>query len=165
VPVKVVRASELRARSRPTACQGLAAGRQPIKRRGGGDPRQRAPHRPPPPRPAVLPTPSCPLPLSILQVICAGPAGTPALFSCLIDYDTLEALTRALLTGKSVGTDGIPREFYKYGPRVLRELLRAAFNAFLSGERPTVCEHKWMGAIVARIANQRSALHVTEFRA
>ena len=71
---------------------------------------------------------------------------------------------RALGTGKSVGTDGIPREFYKYGPRVLLELLRAAINAYLRGERPMADPHEWMGAIVTSIAKQRSALKVTEFR-
>jgi hypothetical protein len=73
----------------------------------------------------------------MLQAIRAAPAGIHALLSCPIDYDTLEVLTRALLTGKSVGTDGTPREFYKYGPRVLIELLCAAFNAYLSVKRPS----------------------------
>ena len=68
------------------------------------------------------------------------------------------------MTGKSVGTDGIPREFYKYGPRVLLELLRAAINAYLRGEHPTVYQHEWMGAIVTSIAKQQSALKFTEFR-
>ena len=63
-----------------------------------------------------------------------------------------------------MGTDGIPREFYKYGPRLLLELLRAAFNAYLSGKRPTICGHEWMGAIVALLAKQLATLQVTEFR-
>jgi hypothetical protein len=88
--------------------------------------------------PPILP---CPLPLSILQAVRVAPAGIPAFLSLLIDYETLETCVRALLTGKSVGTDGIPREFYKYGPGPLLELLRTAFNAYLSGNRPTVCGH------------------------
>ncbi len=73
-------------------------------------------------------------------------------------------VTRALPTGKSVGTDGIPREFYKYAPRSFLELLRAAINAYLTGHRPTVCGREWMGAaaIVTFIAKQLSALKVTE---
>ena len=78
---------------------------------------------------ALSPIPPCPLPLSILQAARVASVGIPAFLSCLIDYETLEACVRALLTGKSVGTDGIPRGFYKYGPRLLLELLRAAFNA------------------------------------
>ena len=92
------------------------------------------------------------------------PAGTLAHISLLIDHDTLEGCVRALPTGKSVGTDGIPREFYKYAPRSFLELLRAAINAYLTGQRPTVCGHEWMGAIVTFIAKQLSALKVTEFR-
>uniref|UniRef100_A0A7S0M8E9 Uncharacterized protein n=1 Tax=Cryptomonas curvata TaxID=233186 RepID=A0A7S0M8E9_9CRYP len=91
---------------------------------------------------ALPPIPPCPLPLSILQAVSIAPAGIPAFLSLLIDYETLEACVRALLTGKSVGTDGIPREFYKYGPRLLLELLHAAFNAYLSGKRPTICGHE-----------------------
>ncbi len=94
------------------------------------------------------PIPPCPLPLSILQAVSVAPAGITAflsLLNVLIDYETLETCVRALLTGKSVGTDGIPREFYKYGPRPLLELLRTAFSAYLSGNRPTVCGHEWMG--------------------
>jgi hypothetical protein len=34
----------------------------------------------------------------------------------------------------------------------------------LSGKRPITYEHEWMGSIVTLIANQLSALHVTEFR-
>ena len=113
---------------------------------------------------ALKPLAPCPLPLSILQAARTVPAGTLAQISRFIDHDTLEACVRALPTGKSVGTDGIPREFYKYAPRSLLELLRAAINAYLTGKRPTVCGHEWMGAIVTFIAKQLSALQVTEFR-
>lgn len=110
------------------------------------------------------PLPPCPLPLSVLQAMRSAPVGTPAQISLSVDLETLETCVRALSTGKSVGTDGIPREFYKYGPRALLDLLRAAINAFLRGERPTVYQHEWMGAIVASLAKQQSALKVTEFR-
>ena len=110
------------------------------------------------------PLPPCPLPLSVLQAMRSAPAGAPAQISVPVDQETLVACVRALTTGKSVGTDGIPREFYKYGPHVLLELLRAAINAYLKGEHPTVYQHEWMGAIVTSIAKQQSALKVTEFR-
>jgi hypothetical protein len=44
------------------------------------------------------------------------------------------------------------------------ELLRAAINAYLRGEHPTVYQHEWMGAIVTSIAKQQSALKASEFR-
>ena len=110
------------------------------------------------------PLPPCPLPLSVLQAMRSAPAGTPAQISISVDPTLFEACVRALALGKSVGTDGIPREFYKYGPRVLLELLRAAINAFLRGERPTSHQHEWMGAIVTSLAKAQSALKVTEFR-
>jgi hypothetical protein len=62
---------------------------------------------------ALPPIAPCPLPLSILQAARVAPAGIPAFLSLPIDYETLETCVRTLLTGKSVGTDGIPREFYK----------------------------------------------------
>jgi hypothetical protein len=117
--------------------------------------------------PRLNPLPPCPLPLSVLQAMRSAPDGIPAQISISVDQATLEACVRALMTGKSVGTDGIPKEFYKYGPRVLVELLRAAINAYLRGEHPTVCQHEWMGAIVtslAKFAKQQSALKFTEFR-
>ena len=110
------------------------------------------------------PLPPCPLPLSVLQAMRCAPAGTPAQISTPVDPTLLEACARALALRNSVGTDGIPREFYKYGPRVLLELLRAAINAFLRGERPTSHRHEWMGAIVTSLAKAQSALKVTEFR-
>ncbi len=64
----------------------------------------------------LKPLAPCPLPLSVLQAVRTVPAGTLAQISRLIDYDTLKACVQALLTGKSVGTDGVPREFYKYAP-------------------------------------------------
>ena len=72
----------------------------------------------------------------------SAPAGTPAQISISVDPPMMKASARELAIEKSVGTDGIPREFYKYGPRVLLELLRAAINAFLRGERPTVYQHE-----------------------
>jgi hypothetical protein len=83
---------------------------------------------------SLKPLPPCPLPLSVRS----APDDTPAQISLSVDLETLETCVRALLTGKSVCTDGIQRKFYKYGPRALLELLRAAINAFSRGERPTI---------------------------
>jgi hypothetical protein len=113
---------------------------------------------------ALNPLLPCPLPLSVLKAVRTVPKGTLPQISSLVDYDTLEACIRALQTGKSVGTDWILREYNKYCPRPFLELLRAAINAYLKGERPTSRGHEWMGAIVTFIAKQLLALKVSEFR-
>jgi hypothetical protein len=69
-----------------------------------------------------------------------------------------------LRNGKATGVDGFPREFYKYGPQNLLELLWAALNAYLRGEKPSVCAHEWLGAIAGYIPKKLSALLITEFR-
>jgi hypothetical protein len=99
---------------------------------------------------ALNPLPPCPLPLSVLQAMRAAAKGTLPSISFLVDYDTpsLETCAREQPPRKSVGTDRIPRELYKYGLRPFLELLRAAINAYLKGERPTVHSHEWMGAIL-----------------
>jgi hypothetical protein len=114
---------------------------------------------------SLNPLPPCPIPLSVLQAIRSAPDGTPAQISLSVDLETLETCVRALLTGKSVGTFEIPREFYKYCQQALLNLLRAATNALfkLTGERSTVYQYEWMDAIVASLVKQQSALKVTEF--
>jgi predicted transcriptional regulator len=94
----------------------------------------------------------------------AAAKGTLPSISFLVDYDTLESCAREQPPKKSVGTDRVPRELYKYGPRPFLELLRAAINAYLQGKRPTVRSHEWMGAIVTFIAKQLSAAKISEFR-
>ncbi len=47
-----------------------------------------------------------------------------------ISYDMPEACVRRLPDSKSPGYDGIPSEFYKYGPIILLEHLRSAINAY-----------------------------------
>jgi hypothetical protein len=113
---------------------------------------------------ALKPLPPCPLPLSVLQALRAAVRGTLPSISFLVDYDSLESCARQQPPRKSVGTDRVPRELYKYGPRVFLELLRAAINAYLKGERPTVRIHEWTGAIVTFIAKQLSAVKISEFR-
>ena len=113
---------------------------------------------------ALSPLPPCPLPLSVLQAMRVVAKGTLPSISFLVDYDTLESCAREQPPKKSVGTDRVPRELFKYGPRPFLELLRAAINAYLRGERPTVCSHEWMGAIVTFIAKQLSAVKISEFR-
>jgi hypothetical protein len=51
-----------------------------------------------------------------------------------LDPETLQALVRKLYHDLSVGNDGISREFYKYGPLVLLECLRAATEEYIRCE-------------------------------
>jgi hypothetical protein len=75
------------------------------------------------------------------------------LLSRLIDFETLKQLACKLSNGKATEVDGIPREFCKYGPQSLLELLWAALNAYLQGETASVCAHEWLGAIAANWLN------------
>jgi hypothetical protein len=90
--------------------------------------------------------------------------GALSSISFLIDYDTLESCTREEPPRNSVGTYRVPRKMYKYDPRCFLELLRAAINAYLEGDRPTACSHERMGAIVTFIAKQLLAVKISEFR-
>ena len=81
-----------------------------------------------------------------------------------VDFVTLEAIVSRLRNGKSTGCDGIPREFYKYGPKLLLELLRLAINEYLGGAQPTEYAHEWEGAICGLIAKVPTALWMTDQR-
>jgi len=81
-----------------------------------------------------------------------------------VDFDTLLAIVRRLVEGKSPGSDGFLREFYKYGPTALIALLQAAINAFIAGQDPTVNPEEWLGALVALLPKSLAALLMTEFR-
>ena len=81
-----------------------------------------------------------------------------------VDFDTLESIVSRLRNGKSTGSDGIPREYYKYGPKLLLELLRSAFNAYLAGVQPAEYAHEWEGAICGLIAKTPTALWMSEQR-
>jgi len=64
------------------------------------------------------------------------PAGTQAFLSRPMDMESLDERIRKLPTGKAPGRDGIPYEFFKYGPLEMRNYLLAAANAFMSGSHP-----------------------------
>jgi ribonuclease HI len=69
-----------------------------------------------------------------------------------------------LPNGKSPGCDGIPREFYKYGPMILLEHLRSAINAYTKGRRPSEFAHEWEGSIVSLIPKTPAAIMMTDER-
>ena len=115
---------------------------------------------------AIAPLPPCPLPAEVLESLRKIPNGSLPLLSRPVDLDTVDqtALSHWQALNKSPGSDGVPRELYKYGPSSLRVLLWRAFNAYLRGEIPSVCAHEWLGAIASSIPKQQAALLVTEFR-
>ena len=81
-----------------------------------------------------------------------------------VDMDTLESIVRHLKNDLSMGTDGIPREFYKYGPIVFLEFLRAAINAYVGGMSPTVGAHEWVGALFSLISKTSAPLWMWDQR-
>ncbi len=113
---------------------------------------------------AVAPMPPCPIPPALLEALRKIPFGTMPLLSRLFDFETLGQCAHKRSNGKATRVDGIPREFYKYGPQSLLELLWAALNAYLRGETPSVCAHEWLGATSGYIPKKLSALLITEFR-
>ena len=108
--------------------------------------------------------PSCPVPWSIWQEMRKIPTGSSPLISREIDFDTLETCARSMPCDKSPGSDGIPREYYKYGPVTLLERLRAAINAYIRGQTPSVAAHEWTGGVVSLLAKVSSACSMTEYR-
>ena len=92
------------------------------------------------------------------------PEGSAPLICHDISYDTLEACVRRMPNGKSPGCDGIPREFYKYGPMILLERLRSAINAYTRGERPLEYSYEWDGAIVSLVPKVTTAFFMTDER-
>ena len=113
---------------------------------------------------SVAPLPPCPLPPEVLKALCKIPAGTPPLISRPIDFETVEKYTRSQANNKKPGADGVPRELSKYSPRPFIGLYWRAFNAFTRGDKPSVCEHEWQGALVSSLAKKLPALLVTDYR-
>ena len=112
----------------------------------------------------LTPLSPCPIPWNVWKDMRKIPKGLAPLICRLIDFDTLEAVVSRLRNGKSTGCDGIPREFYKYGPKLLLELLRSAINAYLEGAQPAEYAHEWEGAMCGLIAKVPTALWMTDQR-
>ena len=112
----------------------------------------------------LAPLPLCPIPWNVWTNMRKIPEGSPPLICHDISYDTLEACVRRLPNGKSPGCDGIPREFYKYGPMILLEHLRSAINAYTKGHRPSEFAHEWEGSIVSLIPKTPAAMTMTDER-
>ena len=112
----------------------------------------------------LAPLSPCPIPWNVWKDMRKIPKDLAPLICRHVDFDTLEAIVSRLRNGKSTGCDGIPREFYKYGPKLLLELLRSAINAYLGGAQPTEYAHEWEGAICGLIAKVPTALWMTDQR-
>jgi ribonuclease HI len=113
---------------------------------------------------SASPLPPCPLPPEVLQSLRKIPAGTPPLISRPIDFETVEKYTRSQKNSKKPGADGVPRELSKYSPRPFIVLYWRAFNAFARGDKPSVCEHEWQGALVTSLAKKLAASLVSDYR-
>ena len=112
----------------------------------------------------LAPLPPCPIPWNVFKDMRKIPPGLRPLICGDVDHETLQATVRRMFNGLGVGSDGIPREFYKYGPLVFLELLRAAINAYTRGETPTVGAHEWMGALCTFIPKIPAPWLVTDHR-
>ena len=112
----------------------------------------------------LAPLPPCPIPWNVWKNMRKIPEGSAPLICHDISYDTLEACVRRMPNGKSPGCDGIPREFYKYGPMILLERLRSAINAYTRGERPLEYSYEWDGAIVSLVPKVPTAFFMTDER-
>ena len=112
----------------------------------------------------LAPLPPCPIPWAVWRDMQKIPSTSVPLVSREIDFDTLETCARRMPCDKSPGSDGIPREYYKYGPTVLLQRLRTAINAYISGQPPSVDAHEWNGGIVSLIAKVPSALSISDYR-
>ena len=113
---------------------------------------------------ALAQLPPCPIPWQVWKEMRKIPSGLAPLICRPVDMDTLETIVRRLGNDLSMGIDGIPREFYKYGPLVFLEFLRSAINAYLSGMSPTVGVHEWQGAIFSLISKTLAPLWMTDQR-
>jgi len=103
--------------------------------------------------------PPCPISSRVLEAMRRIPPGTAPLLNRLVDFATLEKSARGQKNGKQTGVDGQPREFYKYGPTALLELLWKAINAYLRGETPSVCLHDAVSPGTVTVARSCCQLH------
>jgi len=110
------------------------------------------------------PLPPCPVPKAVWEAMRKLPKDIGPILTKPVDLDTMDRIRAKWRTGLSAGTDAIPREYVKYGPIEFLELYRAATNAFLRGDTPSVCAHEWEGTMLALIAKVMAALEVKEHR-
>jgi len=82
------------------------------------------------------PDPPCPISDAVWASMRKFPPGMQAFMSRPMDMDSLKERIRKLPMGRAPGRDGIPYEFFKYGPPEMLGCLLTAANAFMSGSHP-----------------------------
>ena len=112
----------------------------------------------------LAPLPPCPIPWNVFKDMRRIPPDLKPLICGDVDLETLQAVTWKLYHDLSVGSDGSPREIYKYAPLVFLERLRAAINAYTRGETPSVAAHEWTGAQCTFIPKIPAPWLVTDHR-
>ncbi len=76
--------------------------------------------------------------------------------------ESLDQRIRELPAGKALACDGIPYEFFKYGPHEVRNYLLAAAKAFMSGSHPLPKD--WLGGLVTLIPMTADAMTMKKFK-
>jgi len=78
--------------------------------------------------------------------------------------DTMDKIRFKWRRDRSAGRDAHPRDFLQEGPTPYVELYRAATNAFLRGETPSVDADEWEGSILSLIPKICGAVEVKDNR-
>ena len=80
--------------------------------------------------------PPCPVPEQLWESMRKFPGDMQPFLSRPMDADSLRERLRKLPKGKATGKDGVPYEYFIYGPPNLHDYLLKAVNAFLQGTHP-----------------------------
>jgi len=108
------------------------------------------------------PDPPCPISDAVWASMRKFPPGMQPFMSRPMDMDSLKERIRKLPTGRAPGRDGIPYEFFKYGPPEMLGCLLTAANAFMSGSHPL--PRDWLGGLVTLIPKSADAMTMKKFR-
>ena len=108
------------------------------------------------------PDPPCPISDAVWASMRKFPPGMQAFMSRPMDMDSLKERIRKLPMGRAPRRDGIPYEFFKYGPPEMLGCLLTAANAFMSGSHPL--PRDWLGGLVTLIPKSSDAMTMKKFR-
>ena len=108
------------------------------------------------------PEPPCPIPETFWASLRKFPENMPPFLSRPMDMPSLQARLRKLPKGRAPGRDGIPYEFFKYGPRELHDYLLAAVNAFMAGTH--ALPDDWLGGCITMVPKSQGATTMKQLR-
>ena len=108
------------------------------------------------------PEPPCPVPQEVWATMRKFPPDMPAFLSRPMDMDSLRYRLRKLPKDKAPGRDGVPYEYFRYGPRELYDYLLAAVNALMSGSHALPAD--WLGVLVTLLPKSANATTMKQFR-